>query len=279
MPARKLPGGVTSYDSAEEWKQQTGGKYETGADGNILATPAPHGFLDQLGKYAPYGIMAGMGYGALTGGAIPGLAVGGGTGAAGSAGSASVAGTAGTAGGLLPSSALAIAPSAGVNTAAMAGGNLAASGGSMGILGTLGKYAPLADILGGAGKGQADGRRADAYAQAAAGQVNLNSQDQQQKRAILASLLGGLQDASISRPEGSTIPTFGVSGGLRPSALTNKDALIKELSVPSPTVSNAKPGFGEQALGYGGLGLGILGQLGKIARPSADAYRTPPYAG
>lgn len=97
MATRKLPHGVTAYDSADAWAKETGGTYEIGADGNAYATPAPHGFLDQFARFAPYGIMAGMGYGALSGAGALGGAAGGGSGvAADVASTMAVPGTVGT---------------------------------------------------------------------------------------------------------------------------------------------------------------------------------------
>jgi hypothetical protein len=118
--------------------------------------------------------------------------------------------------------------------------------------------------MSGAAQGAAEGRRADALAQAAAGRVNQDAMAMDQKRAVLRSLLGGLQDASISRPQGSTIPTFGVSGGLRPSALGNRDALMGELSRKAPTIDPAVAGKGENIMGGIGTGLNILGSLGRL---------------
>lgn len=87
MSVQKLPHGVTSYGSADEWAKATGGKYATGADGHIYAYPAPHGVLDRIAQFAPYGIAGLMGYGALSAaGVAGGAAAGGGAGAAGGTG-------------------------------------------------------------------------------------------------------------------------------------------------------------------------------------------------
>ncbi len=142
----------------------------------------------------------------------------------------------------------------------------------------LGSLSRIGGVLGGAGQGAAEGRRSDADTFARTQQVNLNTTKLNDQRAMLASLLGGVQDAHIGRPEGSTIPTFDVQGGLRPSALTDKEALIKQLTSQVAPLEMPKQGLGEKVLGAGGLAGGILGALGNIARPSAASYRTPPYA-
>lgn len=191
-------------------------------------------------------------------------------------------------------------PIAGVAAAPFTGG--------ASLLGTLGSIGgALGPVLGGAAKGSADQRLAeqpgligtqnanlqgarDSFSAGMAGaQFGANERDAAMKRAMLASLLGGVQDASISRPEGSTIPTFGVSGGLRPSAMTNKDALIAQLGSPAmsaPTYQGPSPlempkaGLGEKVMGGIGLGGSILGALGGLFGPKAPQlggpYATPP---
>jgi hypothetical protein len=229
-------------------------------------------FKSVMGKY-----VAPIGAGALTaltmGGAAPALAgLFGGGGAAGGAGAAAGAAGAGAAGaggaglGLLSGGVLPLGT--GLGGAAAAGG--ASAGGIGGILGGIGsaiKADPLGALgkigggISGAASGMAEGRRDDAYAQAAAGRVNQDAMGMDQKRAVLSSLLGGVQDASISRPAGSTIPTFGVSGGLRPSALSGKDALMAELGRKAPTINPAVAGKAENIMGGIGTGLGILGSF------------------
>lgn len=141
----------------------------------------------------------------------------------------------------------------------------------------LGTIKNVGNVLSDASSGAAEGRREDSRALANTQQVNLNTTKLNDQRAFLASLLGGVQDAHIGRPQGSTIPTFEITGGLRPSAMTNKEALIKQLTSQVAPLDLPKPGLGEKILGYGGLGANILGQLGNISRPSSDVYRTPPF--
>jgi hypothetical protein len=246
------------------------------------------GFAEKAAPWLAIGMGGVAGAGAL--GAVPGIAgVGGGTAAgAGAAGTTAGVGgttagaagtTAGTAGaaGVLPSSSLPAAATMG-GPAAITSQGVSAGAGGGGILGALGKYGGIAgqigDIFGKGAAGAAQGRRDDSYAMANAGRVNLDALALDQKRATLRSLLGGLQDASISRPAGSTIPTFQVNGGLRPSALSNKDALMAEMSRPSPTVEMPKPGTGEKVMGGVGMGLGILGALGSLGK---QRVTTPPY--
>jgi hypothetical protein len=280
---------ANDFTGANQWARNTGGTYQLGSDGKVYATPAPHGILDRIGQYAPYGIMATMAYGGLSD-----LGLLGGAGASAPAGASSGAATAPAAAGLLPAGGAVPAGvvAGGVPStvaAATSGGGLA-TGGGMGFLSTLGNSIknkflsdPLGSIqgagnvLGDASKGAAEGRREDSRAQVGAQQVNLNTQKLNDQRAMLASLLGGLQDAHISRPEGSTIPEFGITGGLRPSAMTNKDALIQQLGRQIAPLELPKPGMGEKIMGGVSLGTNILGQLGNIVKKPAASYGTPPY--
>lgn len=167
-------------------------------------------------------------------------------------------------------------------------------------------FLPAIDAIGGAlsgaAKGSADQRIAeapaligaqnsnlagarDAFSAGLSGQqFNASEQDRALRRQILASLLGGVGDVSISRPAGSTIPTFGISGGLRPSALGNKEALMASMNQPTmtaPTYQGPKPldlpqaGMLEKVLGGVGMGAGILGALGRARKPTS--YGTPPF--
>jgi hypothetical protein len=183
------------------------------------------------------------------------------TGAAGAgAGAAGAGGAAGL--GLLSGGVLPLGTGLGAAGAGMGAGGI---GGILGGIGTaikadpLGSLGKVGGLLGGASSGMAEGRRDDAYAQAAAGRVNQDAMAMDQKRSVLTSLLGGLQDAKVNRPMGSTIPDFSVSGGLRPSALSNRDALMQELSRKAPTIDPAKAGKAESIMGGIGTGLGILG--------------------
>jgi hypothetical protein len=136
----------------------------------------------------------------------------------------------------------------------------------------------VGSVLGKQAQGSAQQRTNEAPAQIGAYNANLNAQGMQDRRAALASLLGGgLQDVSISRPEGSTIPTFGVSGGLRPSAM-NQQALLAQLSKQIAPLELPKAGLGEKIMGGAGMVGNILGALGGIAKKPAGAYMGGPYA-
>lgn len=125
------------------------------------------------------------------------------------------------------------------------------------------------------------------------------------KQALAGGLMQGLQDVNISRPQGSTIPTFNVSGGLRPSAMgpeareaggaMARHALMQMLSGgPAPIQLGPqadlgpgyqapaepvlpKAGLGEKLLGGLGLGGSLLGAIGAgLTRQDPSAARTPP---
>ncbi len=148
-------------------------------------------------------------------------------------------------------------------------------GASLAALPILNAIGNVGGVAAGAAAGSAAGRRADSTAMVGAQNANNQTQVLNDKRATMASLLGGLQDASISRPEGSTIPTFGITGGLRPSALTNKDALIQQLSQQIKPLDLPTAGVGEKILGGVGLGGSLLGALGNIAKKPAASYQQP----
>jgi len=106
-------------------------------------------------------------------------------------------------------------------------------------------------------------------------QFNANEQDRGFKRQMLQSLLGGVKDAEIGMPAGSTIPQFTISGGLRPSALDgSREALMASLG--QPTMTAPKPlelpeaGMMEKILGGVGLGGSLLGALGQARRPGTQ---------
>ena len=100
------------------------------------------------------------------------------------------------------------------------------------------------------------------------------------KQALAGGLMQGLQDVNISRPQGSTIPNFNVSGGLRPSAMgqnardaggeMSRVALMNMLSGgPAPVEMGAAPEMGpgyqspgDVELPQAGLGSKLLGGLG-----------------
>lgn len=155
-------------------------------------------------------------------------------------------------------------------------------------LGKIGKAAvgfipgvgPLAsgalDAIGGVASGAAHGsaqqRVQEAPSQIGAYNANLNATALGDKRTALASLLGGgLQDAQIGRPAGSTIPTFNITGGLRPSAM-NQQMLFDRLSQPIDPLKLPTAGLGEKILGGVGLGASILGALGQISKKKASDY-------
>lgn len=127
----------------------------------------------------------------------------------------------------------------------------------------------IGGIASGAAKGSADQRVAEAPSQIGAYNANLQGQMLQDKRAALASLLGGgLQDVSIGRPQGSTIPQFSLSGGLRPSAM-NQQSLLAQLSKTVQPLEMPKAGTMEKVLGGVGLGTQVLGAIGKAVKPKA----------
>lgn len=114
------------------------------------------------------------------------------------------------------------------------------------------------------------------------------------RQALAGGLMQGLQDVNIGRPAGSTIPTFNVSGGLRPSAMgqqardaggeMSRVALMNMLSGgPAPIAMGPQadlgPGYqtpaevplpqaGPGGTLLGGLGLGgsLLGGLAEILK-------------
>jgi hypothetical protein len=158
------------------------------------------------------------------------------------------------------------------------GGALGGGGGEGGtalgsILGNLG------GVLGGAAKGSADQRQSENPGLIAQYQANMLNSQQNDRRQLLASLLGGVQDAGIARPAGSTIPTFGLSGGLRPSALTNRDALMSRLTTDNKPLQLPTAGLAEKAMGVGGIAGGILGALGPLfgKKPSQPYMGDPNY--
>jgi hypothetical protein len=257
------------YDVPDGYHYAFGGRA-----GNGTLMDDKRGFMETAAPIAAIGMGALAGAGAL--GAVPGI---GGLSAGAAPSTAATAGAGGTTAGMAGSTTAAL-PSGvmtnGVLTGVGAGGPAGyapASGGIWSTIGSqfkndpLGTLGSIGDQLGKGASGAAQGRREDSYAQANVGRVNLDALALDQKRATLRSLLGGLQDATMSRPAGSTIPNFSINGGLRPSALSNKDALMTELSRPAPTVEMPKPGMGEKLMGGAGSVLGILGALGKLRKP------------
>lgn len=148
--------------------------------------------------------------------------------------------------------------------------------GAIGLLPGGGAVTTALDAIGGIASGAASGsaqqRVQEAPSQVNAYTANLQGQQLADKRAALSSLLGGgLQDVQFQMPEGSTIPQFGYTGGLRPSAM-NQSALLAHLSQATPTLALPKAGLGEKILGGVGLGANVLGALGQIAKKPAASY-------
>lgn len=115
-------------------------------------------------------------------------------------------------------------------------------------------------------------------------QFGAGEQQRGMRNALVAQLLGGVQDANISGGSGR-IPKMNVSGGLRPSALGNREALMAQLTQPTLTAPEFAPaaayqapapyqapqipgpptaGSGEKLLSGVGLGGSILGAIGGL---------------
>lgn len=206
-----------------------------------------------LAHYAPYAGLAAAGglglIGALSGGG--GAAAG--TAAAAAAGqSTAVPAVAGAVPGAIGAAPVAAGAGAGAGTAATTG--------AIGTASRLGQAASdIGRVASGAAAGSADQRGREANAQVQAAALNRRSQ-------ILAALLSGLQDASVT-PANPNIAarTPQVTGGLRPSAALgggNRQALISMLQEPV----NIGAGKGENALGAIGLGGQILGAVSPYLR-------------
>lgn len=158
----------------------------------------------------------------------------------------------------------------------------------------------IGGVAGGAAKGAQQGRQQDtqtALLQQQLRQQNANSANQNAmsranfavgerdaatKRSVMSGLLGGVQDVNIGRPEGSTIPTFNISGGMRPSALSPeaRAAIMQQLSAGPmaapefrdvPDMELPEAGMGEKLLGGVGLAGGLLGAIGANL-PTPPAY-------
>lgn len=189
----------------------------------------------------------------------------------------------------------------------------------------------IGSVAGGAAKGAQDGRQQDAQNQLLLQQIRQQNaqaqatdarergtyqgndtfrrgtfaQEQQNdmlqrpslfgKQALMGGLMANLQDVNISRPAGSTIPTFNVTGGLRPSAMgqdardagaaMSKQALMHMLSggpapiemgpqadlgpgyQAPPDLNLPQAGTGEKLLGGLGLVGGLLGGIGQGIGP------------
>jgi hypothetical protein len=115
-------------------------------------------------------------------------------------------------------------------------------------------------------------------------------------QAARGGLQANVQDLTIGRPAGSTIPRFEHAGGLRPSAIgpegrqagaeLQRQALLAlmggdEANMPAYQTTGdiqstlKKPGLRENILGGVGLGTSILGALGRLKTgrtPGRGAY-------
>ncbi len=128
-----------------------------------------------------------------------------------------------------------------------------------GAIGDLGK------IFGGAASGSAAQRVAEAP-------VALNADQVALRRQMLASLLGGVQDASVKSPNPTVAArTPEVTGGLRPSAMLGaggmggdgrREALVGQLNQPIDV--GQKAGTAEKVMGTAGLLGSLLGPLMKL---------------
>lgn len=132
------------------------------------------------------------------------------------------------------------------------------------------------------------------------------------RQAMKGGLQANLQDVNIQKPAGSTIPSFNITGGLRPSAMgpearaAGQEMARKalemqlaggppELSIPelsmgqgyqAPTeMAMPQSGWAEKLLGGVGIGGSVLGALGSIGRqgdpadqitPTRNRLATPP---
>lgn len=81
--------GMPQAKPGTTWTQANGDHVSIGPDGQGLVNQAPHGIMDRIAQVAPYGIMAGMGYGALSDAGAFGAAAGSSGGGAASAGASS----------------------------------------------------------------------------------------------------------------------------------------------------------------------------------------------
>ena len=127
-------------------------------------------------------------------------------------------------------------------------------------------------------------------------QFGASEQQRGMRNALVAQLLGGMQDAKLTGGSGR-IPQMSVTGGLKPSTLdagglqipgagggaptsSTRQALMAQLSAPTMQAPTYTPGaamqttpmpqaptagFGEKLLGGVGLGGSLLGILGQLA--------------
>lgn len=216
----------------------------------------------------------------------------------------------------LPEAALGMVPGLGAVGGAAGSAGKAATGGILSKLGGVpggGRdwtqlASDIGGILGKSAEGSAQQRIQEAPALIGAQNANVNAADtafknqlagltaqqgldsQMRKNAMLAAMLGNLQDAGVSKPANSTIPNFEITGGLRPSAITGggaREALLAllggqqaRLMTPGQVPTYQGPGqmemptagTAEKLMGAGGILGQILGTLGKSPVP-----QTPPF--
>lgn len=184
-----------------------------------------------------------------------------------------------------------------------------------------GALSNLGSVAGNAAKGSADQRIAEGNQAVQYGNMNLNAandkatqdranaqagfdssmksadfnrtgQDRSLKNAVSTQVLNNVKDATIGGlPSRIKVPT--ISGGLRPSVLTNNNsALMAQLAQPqidAPTY-NAPAGYqaptlptmptagaGEKILGGVGLGSSILGAIGAGLPPNGGMEQMPTF--
>lgn len=133
----------------------------------------------------------------------------------------------------------------------------------------------IGNVAGDAAKGSAGQRVAETPGMVGAQNANVNTQQVNDRRAMLASLLGGTQDASIGRPAGSTIPEFALSGGMKPSNFSNRDALMQQLGTPIKPLEMPQAGMLEKVMGGIGIGSDIYGAIAGNLPRSQKALSGP----
>jgi hypothetical protein len=189
------------------------------------------------------------------------------------------------------------------SNAAKAGGSMStgssilkALGGWGGAINTgLDIFDRLGPVATGASAGAAQGRMAEStdnrlrdLLEQNAAEGNVKADSLRMRQAILASLLGGAEDAKIEAPAHIASRVGKVSGGLRPSALPDRQAISQSIMprllaslrtgnhIPRPTPAPGESGF-DKAMGYIGTGSALAGSIlpALLRRPQPAA---PPVA-